>query len=137
VVGLHGKDGRWLNPRKNDLAQWRQSFASSLQGRGIAARATPSYSQGKRKSGYRRDLAELGKRGTRRVARPAPTYDAGKEDAAIAERRQAWNRIGAHYRETGETDLADGIAAYVSQHFDGRHGPERTPSPRGRGGRGR
>jgi hypothetical protein len=44
VVGLLGSDGRWLNPRKNDIAQWRQSFASSLQRRGIAARATPSYS---------------------------------------------------------------------------------------------
>ena len=28
VVGLRRNDGRWLNPRKNDIAGWRQSFAA-------------------------------------------------------------------------------------------------------------
>jgi hypothetical protein len=137
VVGLRGEDGRWLNPRKNDLAQWRQGFASSLQRRGISARATPSYSQGKRKGGYRRDHKELEKRGTRRVPRPAQTYDPAKEDAAIAERRQAWSRIAAHYGEIGDAELAEGIVTYVAQHFDGQQRPARTSAPRGRGGRGR
>ena len=137
VVGLRGQDGQWLNPRKNDLMQWRQSFASRLQGRGVAARATPSYSQGRCKSGYRRDLAELGKRGTRRVARPAPTYDRAKEDAAIEARRQAWTRIGAHYGEAGDAELANGISTYVAEQFAGSKMRERAPAPRGRGGRGR
>ena len=120
VVGLCGEDGRWLNPRKNDLLQWRQSFADSLQRRGIAAKATPSYSQGKPKTGYRRDLAELSKRGTRRVPRPAPTYDRAKEDAAIEERRHAWDRIRAHYDEVGDGELAEAIDAFVAEHFAGR-----------------
>jgi hypothetical protein len=137
VVGLQGRDGRWLNPRKNDLAQWRQDFASSLQRRGIGARATPSYSQGKRKGGYRRDLKELEKRGTRRVPRPAATYDRRKESSAIEERHQAWNRIEAHYRDAGDVDLAERIAEHVAANFASSRARERTDASRGRGGRGR
>jgi MobA/VirD2-like, nuclease domain len=137
VVGLRGEDGRWLNPRKNDLAQWRQGFASSLQRRGISASATPSYTRGKHKGGYRRDHKELEKRGTRRVPRPAQTYDPAKEDAAIEERRQAWQRIESHYRGAGDALFADSIAEYVATHFTNSREEERAaPSP-GRGGRGR
>jgi len=136
VVGLLGSDGRWLNPRKNDIAQWRQSFASRLEGRGIAARATPSYSRGKPKAGYRRDLAEAGKRGTRRVPRPAPTYDAEKEKDAIEKRAQAWTRIAKHYREAGDEAAAEQISGFVADSFSGREAPDRA-APSGRSGRGR
>ncbi|MGB5830466.1 MAG: relaxase/mobilization nuclease domain-containing protein [Thiohalocapsa sp.] len=136
VVGLLGSDGRWLNPRKHDIAQWRQSFAESLQGHGIAARATPSYSRGKPKAGYRRDLAETEKRGTRRVPRPAPTYDAEKEKDAIEKRAQAWTRIATHYRESGEVAAAEQISGFVADSFSGREAPDRA-TPSGRGGRGR
>ncbi|MGA7982314.1 MAG: hypothetical protein WCA32_19090, partial [Chromatiaceae bacterium] len=44
VIGLQGSDGRWLNPRKNDLLAWRENFAASLERHGIAAEATPAYS---------------------------------------------------------------------------------------------
>ena len=137
VIGLYGSDGRWLNPRKNDLAQWRQRFASSLQRRGIAARATPSYTQGTKKQGYRRDHAELGKRGPRRVPRPAPTYDAAKEEEAIKQRAQAWTRIAKHYREAGDVAVAEQISGFVAEYFTGPKVRERTSRPSGRGGRGR
>ena len=139
VVGLRGEDGRWLNPRKNDLLQWRQSFADSLQRRGIAAKATPSYSQGKAKESYRRDHTELGKRGTRKVKRPAPTYAAAKENekAAIEQRAQAWKRIGTHYGEIGETELAKDIDAFVAGHFPAGKVRAETARDSGRGGRGR
>jgi len=39
VIGLQGADGRWLNPRKNDLLAWRERFAASLERYGIAAEA--------------------------------------------------------------------------------------------------
>ena len=137
VVGLLGSDGRWLNPRKNDIAQWRQSFASRLQGRGIAARATPSYSRGKPKAGYRRDLSEAEKRGTRRVPRPAPTYDAEKEKEAIEKRRKAWTRIAAHYGGEGDTEVSEGIASYVADNYSSQKAGKDTARPSGRGGRGR
>ena len=133
--GCAASDGRWLNPRKNDLLQWRQSFADSLQRRGIAAKATPSYSQGKAKESYRRDHAELGKRGTRKVKRPAPTYAAAKENekAAIEQRGQAWTRIAKHYREAGDVAVADQISGFVADSFSGREAPDRArPSGRGR-----
>ena len=111
----------------------------SLQRRGIAAKATPSYSQGKAKESYRRDHAELGKRGTRKVKRPAPTYAAAKENekAAIEQRAQAWKRIGTHYGEIGETELAKDIDAFVAGHFPAGKVRAETARDSGRGGRGR
>jgi hypothetical protein len=137
VVGLSGNDGRWLNPRKQEIMQWRESFAERLQARGIAATATPAYTRGKKKQSYRRDLAEVEKRGTRRTARPAPSYDQEKEQAAIAERRQAWTRIAAQYGEAGDTDVSEGIASYVAQNYSSQKARKDTARPSGRGGRGR
>jgi len=137
VVGLRGNDGRWLNPRKQEILQWRESFAARLQARGIAATATPAYTRGKKKQGYRRDLAEVEKRGTRRAPRPAPSYDQAKEQGAIAERRQAWTRIAAHYSQAGDPELSEGITAFVAAHYSGQKSPEHSPEPGERRGRGR
>ena len=137
VVGLHGNDGRWLNPRKQEIVQWRQSFAERLQERGIAATATPAYTRGKKKQGYRRDLREVEKRGTRRTPRPAPSYDPAKEQAAIEKRRQAWTRIAAHYSQEGDPEVSEGIAAYVAANYTGPKSPDRALEPSKRGGRGR
>ncbi len=41
-----GVNGERLNPRKADLADWRERFARELRGRGIKAEATPRRSRG-------------------------------------------------------------------------------------------
>lgn len=41
-----GLNGERLNPRKADLADWRERFARELRGRGIQAEATPRRSRG-------------------------------------------------------------------------------------------
>lgn len=41
-----GVNGERLNPRKADLAEWRERFALELRGRGIQAEATPRRSRG-------------------------------------------------------------------------------------------
>lgn len=41
-----GVNGERLNPRKADLADWRERFARELRGRGIQAEATPRRSRG-------------------------------------------------------------------------------------------
>ncbi|AGA92375.1 hypothetical protein Thimo_3723 (plasmid) [Thioflavicoccus mobilis 8321] len=123
VVGLQGADGRWLNPRKNDLLAWRETFAASLERQGIAAEATPAYSRGKGKDGYRRDLEELGRRGTRERPSPSPSYEAETEERAIRRRAEAWTRIADHYAAAGDQEAADAIRDYVADHYDYRPEP--------------
>lgn len=71
------------------------------------------------------------------MARPASTYDAVKEEEAIEKRAQALTRIGTHYGEIGDAEVAEGITAYVAEHYSNRKARERTATPSGRGGRGR
>jgi hypothetical protein len=141
VIGLQGQDGRWLNPRKKDLLAWREAFAASLERHGIPAEATPAYTRGKGKDGYRRDLEELRRRGTRERPNPSPSFDAEIEERAIRRRAEAWTRIADYYAAGGDHEAADAIRDYVADHFDYRpeaepqigprtdSGPARTPRP--------
>jgi len=129
VVGLQGQDGRWLNPRKKDLLAWREAFAASLERHGIPAEATPAYSRGKGKDGYRRDLEELGRRGARERPDPSPSFDAEIEERAIRRRAEAWIRIADHYAESGDREAADAIRDYVADRFDYRPEPKADPAP--------
>jgi hypothetical protein len=123
VIGLQGADGRWLNPRKNDLLAWREGFAASLERQGIAAEATPAYSRGRGKDGYRRDLEELRRRGTRARPSPSPGYEAETEERAIRRRAEAWTRIADHYSAAGDREAAGAIRDYVADHYDYRPAP--------------
>ena len=70
------------------------------------------------------------------MPRPAPSYEAAKEDEAIEKRQQAWTRIAKHYNEAGDAQLADQISSFVADSFTGREAPDgpTVPSaPRGRG----
>lgn len=123
VIGLQGADGRWLNPRKHDLLAWRERFAASLERYGIAAEATPAYSRGKGKQGYRRDLEELARHGKRERPSPSPSYEAETEERAIRRRAEAWTRIAEHYAAAGDREAADSIRDYVAEHYDYRPEP--------------
>lgn len=118
AVSLQGDDGSWLNPRKADLQAWRESFAEALEHRGIAADATPAYSRGRGKMGYRRDKDETRKRKTNRKPRVSPTFDAAAEAAAIEQRAAAWSRIADHYQRAGDAEAAGHIREYVADRFD-------------------
>ena len=126
VVSLAGEDGSWLNPRIRDLQEWRENFAEALEHRCIAAEATPAYSRGRGKGGYRRDVEETNKRGTRRRPARSPSYDADTESKAITERAAAWSRIGDHYAAAGDREAADAIRGYVADRFD--YHPTPTPA---------
>ena len=127
VIGHQGQDGRWLNPRKQDLLAWRENFAASLERHGVPAEATPAYSRGKGKDGYRRDLEELSRRGTRERPDPSPSFDAETEERAIRRRAEAWSRIADHYAAAGDREAADAIRDYIADHYD--HRPEPAPPP--------
>lgn len=47
TVRSQGYNGKRLNPRKADLATWRERFAQELRLRGVAAEATPRRTRGK------------------------------------------------------------------------------------------
>lgn len=130
VIGLQGTDGRWLNPRKHDLLAWREGFASSLERHGIPAEAIPAYSRGKGKDGYRRDLHELSRRGTREGPSPSPSYEAETEARAIRRRAEAWTRIADHYAAHQDHEAANAIRDYVADHYDVRPGWNPKPSTR-------
>ncbi len=49
IVRAMGADGKRLNPRKADLARWREVFAERLRERGIAANATRRQTRGELK----------------------------------------------------------------------------------------
>jgi hypothetical protein len=133
VIGLQGTDDRWLNPRKNDLLAWRETFTASLERHGIASEATPAYSRGKGKDGYRRDLEELSRRGTPERPSPSPSRKAETEERAIRRRAEAWSRIADHYAAAGYQEAADAIRDYVADHYDYRPEPgaaqEQAPAP--------
>jgi len=126
VVSLQGDDGKWLNPKKRDLQTWRENFADALESRGIAADATPAYSRGKAKSGYRRDVKELSKRGTKRRPDRSPTFSAETEAGAIQKRAEAWSRIGEHYANAGDIEAADAIKAFLREQFDHHPAPTKA-----------
>lgn len=128
VVGLKGHDGEWLNPRKADLQEWREHFAEALERKGIEAQATPAYSRGRGKAGYRRDLDETRKRGTRRRPERSESYAAEAEAGAIQKRAEAWSRIGDHYERGGDKEAAEAVKAYVADHFD-YHPTPAQPAP--------
>lgn len=46
TIAARGEDGVRFDPRKNDLALWRESFARELRARGIEAEATPRRARG-------------------------------------------------------------------------------------------
>jgi hypothetical protein len=46
TVAARGEGGERFNPRKADLARWRESFARELRARGVEAEATPRRARG-------------------------------------------------------------------------------------------
>ena len=48
AVRVEGRDGRRLNPRKQDLRRWREVFAEKLRGWGIEAEASSQVTRGSR-----------------------------------------------------------------------------------------
>ena len=56
TVAAAGENGRRYNPRKDDLARMRDSFARELRSRGVAAEATPRRARGQMRSGQAMSL---------------------------------------------------------------------------------
>jgi hypothetical protein len=62
AVRALGDDGRRLNPKKADLAAWRERFALALRERGVEAEATPRRARGVTRKPERASVRRIGDR---------------------------------------------------------------------------
>lgn len=62
AVRARGEAGQRLNPRKADLAAWRERFAEELRSRGVEAEATPRRARGITRKSERTPLRKLRER---------------------------------------------------------------------------
>lgn len=125
TVKALGLDGVRLNPRKNDLQYWRETFAEKLREQGIEANATPrkvrgvvkkaekqavrhinqEHAEGRRKaparvSASQREAAELEARAGRKHVNPA-------QDNIIAQRKSVQHDFGTAARALAAGDQDD------------------------------
>jgi Relaxase/Mobilisation nuclease domain len=117
-VQVRGPDGRRLNPRRQDLRQWRERFAEQLRAHGVEANATPRKARGVTQRYPKQGVAHMLARGE------VPMY---WQAVANAEQQQAgWQShsgILAAWREIAQAmaasparpdlEMAVGIADFV------------------------
>lgn len=116
TVRARGKDGERLNPRKEDLAMWREWMAHELRARGIEAEATPRRARGVVQKAKNQAIKHLDLRKASRVQR-AKVIEAVRQvsegvdkqelpwESATrikqAEIRQAWGRLAEQFEQQG------------------------------------
>jgi hypothetical protein len=101
AVRAEGRDGRRLNPRKQDLRRWREVFAEKLRGWGIEAEASSKLTRGSRhheRLGRRKAREHVG------VGEHVPAGDA-KLTPARRDAAQAWCEISRALASSD--DMAD------------------------------
>lgn len=127
--------GKRLNPRKNDLHRWRETFAEKLRGYGVEAEATRQTTRGQHRQPD--PLWRLKAREEGRLRRAASTKQSGQQNhparkAAV----DAWVQIGLALAQSGEASdrqLAAQVARFVKEITATQPGdagaPQRSPSP--------
>lgn len=112
AVRAEGRDGRRLNPRKQDLRRWREVFAEKLRGWGIEAEASSRVTRGSRHHNER-----LWQRKARELGRA--TESSGTETKLTPSRRhaaQAWCEIAkalASSDEMADRELGRAVVDYA------------------------
>ena len=107
--------GKRLNPRKNDLHRWRETFAEKLRGYGVEAEATRQTTRGQHRQPD--PLWRLKAQETGRLRRARSTKQSGLQNhpakkAAV----DAWVQIGLALAKSGEASdrqLAGHVARFV------------------------
>jgi Relaxase/Mobilisation nuclease domain len=136
-VRAEGRDGQRLNPRKEDLRRWRETFAERLRGWGIEAEASSQVTRGTRHRNERVWERKTGLRHEERSAR-AEALPSGTRRQAL----QAWAEIMrslAASPEESDRKLAQSIGHYlgrmpavhamVREHAQQRELPSMSRSP--------
>ena len=114
-VRAEGRDGKRMNPRKEDLRRWRETFAERLRGWGIDAEASSQAVRGSRHrdervwSRKRMQGRGLGAGDNQKPPRMSPSHRRAGE---------AWVRIAqalASSPEPSDRDLSSAILRYVRE----------------------
>ena len=112
-VRAEGRDGRRLNPRKEDLRRWRETFAERLCGWGIEAEASSQVTRGTRHRNER--VWE------RKTAVPREERSARAEGLPSGVRRQALQAWAEIMRALAASpDVSDRKLAQSINHYLGR-----------------
>lgn len=88
TVAARGEGGERFNPRKEDLAGWRESFARELRARGIEAEATPRRARGVARKHERTSVRKMRERAENGDAEMPRVLQSSRIEAAalLAER---------------------------------------------------
>ena len=134
TVETFGLQGQWLDPKKNDLQAWRETFAAALRKRGVEAEATPRRARGVVRKGTKQAIRHMDARRGSRVTRwkleqavktaggaatdePAPWVKASQERQVKV--RRAWGTIATALDGAGQVAMA----LQVGQFLDGMPAP--------------
>jgi hypothetical protein len=116
-VRAESKHGKRLNPRKNDLHRWRETFAEKLRERGVEAEATRQATRGATRRHpdlWRVKAAEDG-----RLLKPrGATVQGTAAHASRNEARRAWQEIAKALvasGDAGDRQLAESIRQYTRE----------------------
>jgi hypothetical protein len=82
TVAARGEGGERFNPRKDDLAGWRESFARELRARGIEAEATPRRARGVIQKTERTPVRKIRERAEAGKVEPPRVLQSGRDEAA-------------------------------------------------------
>lgn len=112
-VRAEGRDGKRLNPRKEDLRRWREVFAEKLRGWGIEAEASSQMTRGTRHRNDRvweRKRPDASARSVRRGANPGvPSRERSL---------RAWFEVGralAASSDASDRKLSEAIVRFVRE----------------------
>ena len=112
-VRAEGRNGQRLNPRKEDLRRWRETFAERLRGWGIEAEASSQVTRGTRTRNER-----VWERKTTRPREPHRTKAEGLPTGIRRQALHAWAQIMralAASPEVSDRKLAQSIHQYVGR----------------------
>jgi hypothetical protein len=107
------RDGKRLNPRKEDLRRWRETFAERLRGWGIEAEASSQVTRGTRHRNER-----VWERKTTRPGEPHRTKAEGLPTGIRKQALRAWAEIMralAASPEVSDRELAQSINLYLQR----------------------
>lgn len=113
AVRSQGRDGKRLNPRKEDLRRWREVFAERLRAWGIEAEATSQAVRGSRHRGQRQWLRGAPSQ-ARAIARSRPRTP--RLPPSHRRAGEAWVRIAqtlAGSPELADHELSKAVVRYV------------------------
>jgi hypothetical protein len=121
-------DGKRLNPRIADLQRWRESFAKSLQDRGIDAVATRAATRNQTRSPQAIWRVKAGDK----VRAPRPAERAGKAGAqSRSDALESWQNLGkalATSPDATDRALATEVMSFIGQTFP-QAKPGQAPLP--------